>query len=391
MDSKIIALIAGSVLLTGCMTAKVERLHANTKQLSIDVDSYVAMSNRIIEQKKKQEIKSSLDDINEYIRTNQQYIKQDKSLVNDTLNFNLILKERYTYHSLNEIVKEQNKYLSDYFKTLPLLLEKQETGDSIHGLVNNIDILNQVIEKNITIADEYKGRLKPNEASLIESILSNGFKIHQYETFKHAIDSHYDVILSALNHQRTFIYTANTEIFEGLNKNFLTSQKLLADSFKNQHTEASKLSELERRKINYKEDDFKKFLELTNKPFVLVRTDVKDKSNDSITNYRSQAYLTICSKKMVDESEEKFGTDKTGNDSFELPFEQGDQMEVRKYKFDIEKLAKIKGDAAVCELIDIIGLLKEKKYDQIESKSLNKSIISYNKLIELVDKNIDKK
>lgn len=397
MDTKIIALIAGSFLLTGCLTAKVEHLHATTKQLSTDVDSYVAMVNRILNQYEKKQIEASKDDIEAYIITDPRYLKGNNQLTDDIENFNVNFTRRHSSHFLNETMKQQNKYISKYFKILPSLLDEKDIGDSVHGLVTNIDILNQVKEKNLTIADEYKGRLKPNEASLIESVLSNSFKIHQYQTFKNALDNHYDVILTSLVGQKNDIHIANTLIFRGLNQQFIDSQMILAESYKNQHTETLKLNKDTGSKVNYNDNDFKKFNEMTQLPFVLVSADNTEKPAEVDNSYRSAAYLKYCTNKDLGEpkplpKEKPEGMNKTNKiESFILTSNDGKTKETRKYKFDIETLAVLKGDIAVCELIDIIGLLKEKKYYQVESTTLKRSVDNYNQILDLVDKQAETK
>jgi outer membrane murein-binding lipoprotein Lpp/environmental stress-induced protein Ves len=397
MDTKIIALIAGSFLLTGCVTAKVERLNATTKQLSTDVDSYVAMVNRILDQYEKKQIEANKDDIEAYLKTDPRYLEGNKEFTDDIEKFNVIFKRRHQSHFVNETMKQQNKYLSEYFKILPSLLEEKDIGDSVQGLVTNIDILNQVKEKNLTIADEYKGRLKPNEASLIESVLTNSFKIHQYQTFKNAVNNHYDVILTSLVGQKNDIHIANTLIFRGLNQQFIDSQMILAESFKNQHTETLKLKKDIGGQVNYNDNDFKKFNEMTQLPFVLVRADITEKPAEVDNSYRSAAYLQYCTNKDLVEPKQlpkeiPEGMNKTNKiESFVLTSTDGKTIEKRKYKFDTQTLAVIKGDIAVCELIDIIGLLKEKKYNQVESTTLKRSVDNYNKILDLVDKKAETK
>lgn len=391
MDTKIIALIAGSFLLTGCVTAKVERLNATTKQLSTDVDSYVAMVNRILDQYEKKQIEASKGEIEAYLKTDPRYLEDNNKITDDIEKFNVNFIRRHKIHFVNETGKQQNQYISEYFKILPSLLDEKDIGDSVQGLVTNIDILNQVKEKNLTIADEYKGRLKPNEASLIESVLTNSFKIHQYQTFKNAVNNHYDVILTSLVGQKNDIHVANTLIFRGLNQQFIDSQMILAESFKNQHTETLKLKKDIGGKVNYNDNDFKKFNEMTQLPFVLVRADITEKPAEVDNSYRSAAYLQYCTNKDLVEPKQlpkeiSEGMNKTKKiDSFVLTSTDGKTNEKRKYKFDIETLAVIKGDIAVCELIDIIGLLKEKKYNQVESTTLKRSVDNYNKILDLVD------
>jgi len=391
MDSKIIALIAGSFLLTGCVTSKVERLHSTTTQLSTDIDNYVAMTNRVIDLNQR----SYLDfNKNRLIKSN--LMANDLSgsegavYPNDTVTFNTNLVHIYNNQSVGDKVKQQNKYISEYFKKLPSLLEDKDIGKSIEGLINNVDILNQVIEQNLVTSDEFKGRLKPNEASLIESTLNNGFKYYQYHSFRKAIDRHYDVLLKALELQKSYNYKANEFIFFDFNQQFHKQQKALVDSYIKQHIDAVKLEPGERIKVNYSNDDFSKITEMVKQPFILTKLDVKTNESQLKPDQHSAAYIKSCSQNRVDEFRKRINDRVVEVYPFNAKLDSDKNTPLSTYVFDVEQAAKIKGEIPVCALIDIIGLLKEKRYYQVESVSLSRGVADYNKMLDFAETKLAK-
>lgn len=391
MDSKIIALIAGSFLLTGCITSKVDRLHATTSQLSTDVDNYVVMSNRNIDlnQKADLKLKQTLMDLR---LKDADTTKSSKDIFdNDSLALNSTLVQMYYSYNNSELFKQQNKYISEYFKQLPKILEEKEIGNSVQGLVNNIDVLNQVIEKNITIADDFKGRLKPNEASLIESTLSNSFKIYQYHKFRQAIDRPYDVIIEALSNQKTYIFSGNEALFLSLNQKAYKNREALVDSYNNQISQAKSLPFSERVKLTYKDEDFKKLMELSQQPYNLQRVDTVNQPVNSLSRERSMAYKKICSTYTIDDFNNQYGNAGLPQNTFDGKIGYQPNSPTYKYNFDIEQLALRSAEVPICELIDIVGLLKEKKYSQVESTSLNRGVAEYNKILNFIDPDGQKK
>lgn len=391
MDSKIIALIAGSILLTGCITSKVERLHAITSQLSPEIDKYISMSNRVIDINHKSVIKLKKEALDTNLEDEIRGRKNEELYKNEEIALNSALLQMYYSYNNTELFKQQNIYISEYFKALPKVLEKQEIGNNIEGLVNNIDVLNQIIEKNITVSDELKGRLKPNEASLIESVLSNGLSLYQYSKFKKSIDRSYDVILKALSTQRLSIFTGNQVKFGNLNNNFNNTRLALVHSYKKQMSDAKNLPQSERMKLTYKDEDFKKLLELSQQPYSLKPNSNTTTPNIAVARYRSVAFQQNCSNSLLDESNPLMNNVQDQQDTFEAQLETKSESPNSTFKYDFKKLALKSGEKPICELIDIIGLLKEKKYTQIESSTLSREVDKYNKILDFVDPDSRKK
>ncbi|GAM29709.1 hypothetical protein P23_0203 [Acinetobacter calcoaceticus] len=391
MDSKIICLIAGSFLLTGCITSKVERLHATTSRLSPEIDKYVSMSNRVIDLNHKSVMKFKKEAFDTNLQDKIRGRKNEELYKSEEIALNTALIHMYSSYNNAELLKQQNIYLSEYFKTLPKLLEKQDIGNNLEGIVNNIDVLNQIIEKNLTIADELRGHLKPNEASLIESTLSNGLSLYQYEKFRHSIDRSYDVILKALRLQKFSIFTGNQILYSFLNQNFNNSRKALVDSYIKQMSDARSLNDSERRKVVYKEDDFNKLIELSQQPYKIKPSDDTKTSNVNLARYRSVAFQQYCSASLLNENNPLLTNIQDKEATFEAYLRPNSESHNLSFSYDIEQFGLKSGEKPVCELIDIIGLLKEKKYSQVESSTLSKDIAQYNKILDFVDSDNQKK
>lgn len=396
MDSKIIALIAGSFLLTGCITGKVERLHTTTSQLSNEVDNYVSMMNRNIDLNHKADLKLKRKVLD--LRLQDTIRGSNELYETDTLALNSVLAQLYYNKNNAELYKKQNKYISNYFKSLTNILEEKEIANNIEGLVKNVDVLNQVIEKNIKIEDELKGRLKPNETSIIESTLSNGFKIYQYHKFRKGVDNSYDVILEALYLQKLNIIIGNHGLFLDLNENAFTSRESLVSSYNKQISEAKKLVASEnQQKIVYKEEDFKKLTELAHQPYMLQRVDTENQPTNVTSSYRSEAFRKLCPAPEIKKADNSLGAILPPLNTFDAKIEIKDPSQYKntsqtfKYKFEIESFALKSAEIPVCELIDIVGLMKEKKYSQIETTSLKRGIENYNKILDFVDPDSQKK
>ncbi|NUF45554.1 hypothetical protein, partial [Acinetobacter pittii] len=216
-------------------------------------------------------------------------------------------------------------------------------------LVNNIDVLNQVIEKNITIADDFKGRFKPNEASLIESTLSNSFKIYQYHKFRQAIDRPYDVILEALINQKTYIFSGNEILFLSLNQKAYNNREALVDSYNNQILQAKSLPVSERVKLTYKDEDFKKLIELSQQPYNLQRVDIVNQPVNSLSRERSMAYKKICPTYTIDDFNNRYGSAGLPQNTFDGKIDYQSNSPAYKYNFDIEQLALRSAEVPICE------------------------------------------
>jgi hypothetical protein len=383
MDSKIIGLIAGSFLLTGCISAKVEQLHTTTTQLSTDIDNYVAMSNRVVELNQKST--SSIINLNldQGVRT---LINKNEALgeeSDDTKDFNRNFIEIYINYSLAEDVKQLNNLVSEYFKTLPKILENKDIDDKVKGLVKNIDVLNQAIENNLSVEDaNFKGGLKPVQEELIDKTLVYGLKIYQYHLFEKEIERHHNILLNSLILLKYYTYATNQKATFNLNNEFWKTHKYLLDSYIKQHIEASKDQSIDRTNIEYRNEDFEKMEAFLKQPIILNSSYNHSIDMSKPNKYRSNTYLETCTS----------NTDNLTSDLFKKPNTiqfynvKNPNIKPVEYSFNLEKIVYLRGDAPTCELINIIGLLKEKKYNQIELKTLEKTTSNYNAVLDYLIK-----
>ncbi|MFW1759852.1 hypothetical protein, partial [Acinetobacter guillouiae] len=60
------------------------------------------------------------------------------------------------------------------------------------------------------------------------------------------------------------------------------------------------------------------------------------------------------------------------------------KTEEYKILFDIEKYYKNSGDQVICEMINIVGLLNEHNFDQIELTTLERNLNTYEELMNYI-------
>ncbi|WP_419299203.1 hypothetical protein [Acinetobacter guillouiae] len=147
--------------------------------------------------------------------------------------FNTSYRIIYKNQIRNAAIKRQSKDLAEYFKSLPLILEDKKAD--INGLVKDIDIMNQVIEQNITLDKKFEGRLKVAQSDSISNTLSSGFRLYQYHIFKKTIRDHYPIIIKALVNQRIFLAENAESSTKNLNKKYFESYKSLNDAYVGQY------------------------------------------------------------------------------------------------------------------------------------------------------------
>ncbi len=377
MDSKIIGLIAGSFLLTGCMTAKVEQLHTTTTQLSSGVDSYVTLTNKVVDFNEKYSL---------YVVGKQSInLKMKSSLLNMTQNekedfneknFNRFFLTEYKDYSLGEEARKQASDISEYFKNLPKSLESEDINTNFEGLVNNVDILNKSIEGKISKGTEgLKGNLTPVEKDLINKIFMEAYKGHQYKQFDERIKDQYIVILQAILNLKDYTYYTLTPVTIAVKKDFEDSHKALIASFKKQQKEAN-LSAAKKSKASYSTEDLNKMYELFKQPIV------PNSSSNYLTQEkpqqgRSKLYIEFCSSNL------------SSNNNYTIQmYDMDSSHPPENYSFDFEKIIYMKGSEPSCELIDILGLLLERKYNQIDLKNFEKKTSDFNNVLDFLMKKI---
>ncbi|WP_139113953.1 hypothetical protein, partial [Acinetobacter seifertii] len=194
MDSKIIGLIAGSFLLTGCMAAKVDKLHTTTVQLSNDVDSYVKMTDKVVELNNQGFLYySSNPYFTTYLRSYENSLTPNQKKELDKISFNTQFLINYRNYSLGEDIKKQTSQVSIFFKILPQVLESKDLEPNFQSLVKNIDNLNQTLEKNLNAENgELVGKLKERDIDLINKIFAEGYKKYQLKKFEEILGNQYN-------------------------------------------------------------------------------------------------------------------------------------------------------------------------------------------------------
>jgi len=359
MKNTVIILLSTTLfILTGCMTSKVNRLHSTTNQLSNDVDSYVELSNKVVDLNNKVIVLKQQKSLTSLMRDSPDLSSDEKNKKEASSEFALTYETLYMNKELALALNKQNAMLSEYFKKLPLILDDKKAD--IEGLVNNIDIMNQVIEQNIPDKSELKGRLSKNESSAITKTLSSGFSVYQLHYFKKAIDRHYPVIKNALVLQKAFIKYNSIQAVTGKNIDYNIKYENQKNNLVNKHLTA--LKKTDRAQETFNQDQMKTMEEQIAQPFKLQRVNTTGINKNPKNKVLSKDYIEICMDK-----------------------KQSSLVSTESY-YDLEQQFTDKGDKVVCEFINILGLLKERKFDLVELSTFENSIKEYNDLVDFINK-----
>lgn len=377
MDNKIIGLIAGSFLLTGCMTAKVEQLHTTTSQLSNDVDNYVAATSKVVDLKKQSILNyQTKDTLSDNLQDRQVNKTKEEKIEEDLIKFNNSFLANYKTYSNGENIKQQANQISDYFKILPKALESQDLEPKFLNLVKNIDILNKTIKGDLTKdSSELKGGLRPIESDLIDKIFLEGYKTYEYKKFQSLMDLQYDIVLQAIITLKNYTSFALNPAANKLYYDFESTYNDLFTSYLNQHEMAYKKNKLEINYVQYSNDDLKKLNDLFSQPEVINSLVNDNNLNNKSKIFRSQFYKEYCLTK------EDF--DDTG---FMIK-EFNDPTDIKKFNenlFNLKNVIFIKGSTPSCELIDILGNLKEKNYNRIDLNSFERANKDFENVINFL-------
>ncbi|MHA3104600.1 hypothetical protein [Acinetobacter sp. ANC 3791] len=370
------------MLLTGCVSSKVERLHTTMTDLSQDVESYTALSNKSIDLNRELGKFKTHEMYSEQLRPDQnQDLQKNAKLAADRFNYGF--NTLYGNKEREEAFKLLSVSLVNYFKTLPLILENKNAD--INGVVKSIDQLNQVIEQNSTVSEDLKEGLKKQESELIGKSLSSGFSAYQYHIFKKAIKNHYPVIMKAIIYQRNYFNENNQLATNELNKKYFEELQKLNMNYVKQSENIAKLplrNEARRNPV-YSKEEFDKATALTKLPYKLVIVDPKKEQALDQPKVKSKAYVEYCElnvseKNKVFERRKKKYSDQT------IEFKNLQKQVIGRGYFDIEGTFEDSGDRVACEFLNIVGLLYEHNFDRIELKTWEKNISEYDKLIDYV-------
>ncbi|MEO9280019.1 hypothetical protein ABFY81_08895 [Acinetobacter sp. WA-87] len=376
MDSKIIGLIAGSFLLTGCISAKVEQLHDATTKLTTSVDKYVVLTNKIVDYNDKYSIyidgnKDLSLGIN--ISTPIEIKDQKEEDENNSRNFNRIFINQYINYSLGEDIKQQSAQLSEYFKILPKSLESENINENFNSLVENIDQLNKIIEGKLrNNGDVPQGNLTTTDKKIIDTFFKEAYQIHQYKQFDKIINDQYEIILQAIINIMNYTNYTLTPVAKNLNSDFENSHKSLLKSFAKQQKQATK-SPAKTAKANYSIEDLKKIEQLLNQPMV-ANSSLNYLAQESPLQERSKLYTKFCPSNL---SSSKYYTIK-------WYISDNKNSQYTDYSFDFKNILYMKGREPNCELIDILGLLLERKYKQIDLSKFEKKTSDLDKVVDFL-------
>ena len=181
MNVKLLCLLISGLMLTGCMSSKLDRLHSTTTQLSTDMDTFVGISDKSIKLNNLSVLMEQKNALSNHLIPTENLTEKER--IQESKNsFSQIYQKIHTKQEQNKALKKQSIALAAYFKKLPLLLEKK--NPDVTGLVKNIDILNQVVEKNLTDKDKLEGRLSGTQVDVLSKPIMSGFRAYQYHIFK---------------------------------------------------------------------------------------------------------------------------------------------------------------------------------------------------------------
>ncbi|WP_447499911.1 hypothetical protein [Acinetobacter oleivorans] len=306
-------------------------------------------------------------------------------------NFFTFYQNVYFNKEDNDIYLQQNENLSNYFKNLPLILEDKSVD--IAGLVENINYLNQVIDKNVNEAGEVQKTTKQPPLDLTVKALSSGFKIYQYNTFKKAIKDPSPVIINLLKKERNlFKVNADSVANLKLNLKYYSEYKVIEDSLVNQYRAKMELRNRGiKPKREYKLKELENFNEFFNQSYTYIDLQNFTLPNEYEPKVKSAAYNEACviSKNEQEKTYKDFLKDNENNKintadyTYKLMY-PSKPLPTSDGFFDIEKQFFKSGDQLVCQLINIVGLLNENKLNDIDLNKLDLKMNEYEKLLKFV-------
>jgi hypothetical protein len=382
MDKNILCIAVMATLLTGCISNKVNHAHTTAVNLSQDMEKFVLLSNTSIELNKALALKEQDHQLGNGLLPKISLSKTDRETTvkyNTFHAYDLI----YSNKEVNEAFTKQNQLLVEYFKNLSPILEDKSVD--VAGLVKNIDYLNQVIEKNVSEDGQVNGGLNEVEVDLITKTLSSGFKFHQYKVFENAIREQFPIIIEALYWQKV-LFNDNADYISGnhLNENFALEYRNIEKNLLNQFNVYDDLRVRGGKPVpTYNLKEIKKFDELTSQPYTyfnyLKPVDYKYEE----PSVKSASYIKICE---IDKNkqENEFSNFITQNKNNLVEVKDVSQAPPTfQYVFyDVERKYLQSGDQLICELINIVGLMQENKFDDVKLKGLEKYLSNYDELLK---------
>jgi len=382
MDKKILCIAVMTSLLTGCISNKVNHAHTTAVNLSQEMDKFVMLSNTSIELNKALALKEQDHQLGDGLFPKISLSKTDRETAvkyNTFHAYDLI----YSNKEVSEAFTKQNQLLVEYFKSLSPILEDKSVD--VAGLVKNIDYLNQVIEKNVSEDGQVNAGLNETKVDLITRTLSSGFKFHQYKVFKNAIREQFPIIIEALYWQKV-LFNDNADYISGnhLNEKFALEYRNIEKNLLNQFNVYDDLRVRGGKPVpTYNLKEIKKFDELTSQPYTyfnyLKPVDYKYEE----PSVKSAPYIEICEiNKNKQENEFSNFITQNKNNLVEVKDVSQDPPTFQYVFYDVERKYLQSGDQLICELINIVGLMQENKFDDVKLKGLEKYLSNYDELLK---------
>ncbi|TEU29050.1 hypothetical protein E2R16_04870 [Acinetobacter seifertii] len=381
MEKKILCIAIMGSLLTGCISNKINHAHTTAVNLSQDIDKFVILSNTSIELNKALALKEQDHTISIGLFP-QDLSKADRES-------KVIFTTFDTYERMNDkkttsaAFIRQNQLLGEYFKNLPLILEDKSVD--VAGLVQNIDYLNQVINKNIGEDGQANGGLNQPEKDLITTTLSSGFKFHQYKVYKKAIQEQSPKIIEALRWQKVLFKQNGVLIKRNfLNEKYTIDYKNIEKSLLNKFYMNDDLIERGGKPVpKYNLKEVKSLAELNSQPYIYYDLlNPEDKKLDE-PKIKSAAYIKYC-EVAEDKQKKDFEDFIKQNENYAIKIKDVSQSPstFQSGFYDVERNYSKNGDQLICELINIVGLMQENKLDDVKLKDLEKYLSNYDELLK---------
>ncbi|WP_151745022.1 hypothetical protein [Acinetobacter calcoaceticus] len=379
--NKIILIIGISMVITGCVSSKVNNLHSKTSELSTSIVKFAELSNRTADLNRTLNLKSQ----EEILASKIDQLDIPDSLNSKTAEETFNQSFRILNHSrVNlERMRARNQLLVAYFQKLPLILENKEVDFT--GLIKNVDLLNQAIEKNISDEGMPNPRLKEAPSGVIASVLSNGFSGYQIHLYKESINNAYPAILSALVSQKNFFKeTAILELDRNLNSEYYSNYTKLKDNYSKQYQSTQAIVKQSKKTVRsgYSEESIKALDELVNLPYKPISLNEFTNEQPQI---QSNAYKQYCVPNEIQKKDEKRIQEKYVQLNNLFLIDMSNNKDTPKLVvFDIDKTFKSTGEQLTCELINIMGILYEGDYKNIELSTLGVKLNEYNNQLDYI-------
>lgn len=382
MEKNILCIAIMASLLTGCISSKVNNAHTTSANLSQDIDKFVMLSNTSIELNKALALKEQDHQLGNGLFPSMSLRKTDRESTvkyNTFQTYDLI----YSNKEVNEAYKKQNQLLMEYFKNLPLILEDKSVD--VAGLVKNVDYLNQVIEKNVSEDGQVNVGINEVEKDLITKTISSGFKFHQYKVFKNAIHEQFPIIIEALYWQKVlFKDNANYISDNHLNEKYSFEYRNIEKNLLNQFNVYDDLRVRGGKPVpTYNLKEIKNLDELSSQPYTYFNyLKPVDYKYDEPT-VKSATYIKICENDKNKQENEfsKFVT-QNKNNLVEIKDVSQEPPTFQYVFYDVERKYLQSGDQLICELINVVGLMQENKFDDVKLKGLEKYLSNYDELLK---------